>query len=891
MYQFTFPNAYSYVCFFLLLINVILGGKLYKTEGFSRNREHWILMLILLGSLCTVFDFLCVAFTYENNRILFFLLNAAFYITYSYTLFLLFQYTIKRYFNADVKHPKMVRFTAIPLEITVLLSILSYWTGWIFSVDENSVFSRGPYFYIYFFLGVSYILGVSILAIVYIIMHRGRTKFEPLSYAVPLIIGPIIQIALPGIPTTSMGLTVALIYIFMNNQENIIKHGTENLNLIAALSTEYESIHVANLDDETFFTIRSSSGMFDKNFDMERYDYTEITTKMVNAFVVPDDRKDFINFLKVDAMKERMSKQNRFTYRYAIMPDDSGKYIFEMLFVKANIEKDSNVLVVGTKCIDQILKLEREQGQYNAALLHDCKFFYEFDVSDGYIDGDFKSREKYNPLHGIKVQFPISYDEFNKIRMEQLEMDTDIAEDRVYWTQQGLFNAYKNGQRTVDFSYYSHTLDEYGHCTIILTEDLTDNHLHAVYIGKNVSTRIKREKKYQLQLEMALIQARKANAAKSEFLSRMSHDIRTPLHGIIGLLEINEAHSTDIELMNANRKKAKVAATHLISLVNDVLDMSKLEDDNVSLPKEPFNIFKVCVDVLTICGIRARENGIIFEHDDGKNIIYPYLIGSALHLKQILMNIINNGIKYNKKGGSIYVCSELVSYDGEMAAYEFIIKDTGIGMSQEFLSHIFEPFTQERNDARSRYQGSGMGMAIVKSLVDKMNGKISVESEEGVGTEFKVTIPFNVDHKPKIIAGNAEKKNISIKGMNLLVVEDNDLNQEIIQYILEDEGAVLTMASNGKEAVEIFMEKSAGTFDAILMDVMMPILDGYEATKQIRKLDQADASSIPIIAMTANAFEEDRRNAISSGMTDYVTKPININKLKSILAKVMDPNS
>lgn len=390
--------------------------------------------------------------------------------------------------------------------------------------------------------------------------------------------------------------------------------------------------------------------------------------------------------------------------------------------------------------------------------------------------------------------------------------------------------------------------------------------------------------------EAALEKAKRASQAKTEFLSRMSHDIRTPLNGIIGLLEINDKHGEDTALCAENRKKARIAADHLLSLINDVLDMSKLEDDNIELASEPINIIKIITETITICGIKAKENAITLIHDNGVRILYPNVYGSELHLKQIFVNILNNCVKYNKPNGTIYCNASIIESDDVNVTYRFEIEDTGIGMSPEYLRHIFEPFTQEKQDARSRYQGTGMGMAITKKLVEKMNGKIHVESTPGVGTKFTIELPFVIDHESSSENQVKDDEIKSIAGMNILIAEDNELNMEILDCILSDLGAHITKAENGKIAYDIFCEKPAGSFDAILMDVMMPVLDGYEATQKIRTSDKNDAQTIPIIAVTANAFAEDLQKAKKAGMNDHISKPIRTESLIKMLSNYFYQN-
>lgn len=392
------------------------------------------------------------------------------------------------------------------------------------------------------------------------------------------------------------------------------------------------------------------------------------------------------------------------------------------------------------------------------------------------------------------------------------------------------------------------------------------------------------------QLSVAVDQADRANAAKTSFLSRMSYDIRTPLNGIIGLLEIDAAHPEDTELVNANRDKMRVAADHLLSLINDILQMSKLESGEITLAHEPINLNQLSRDILTIIGQKAAESGITMEYDTTSDpVAVPWVYGSPLHLRQIFLNIYTNCIKYNKVGGK--VCSKVVCLGmaENTVTYRWIITDTGIGMSQEFLERIFDPFSQERTDARSVYHGTGLGMAIVKGLVEQMNGTIEISSEEGVGSTFVITLPFEVMENTGPVLQPKEGNEATIHGLRLLLAEDNELNAEIAQMLLEDEGAIVTIVADGRQAVEEFQNNPPGTFDAILMDVMMPVMDGLTATREIRALPRPDAKTIPIIAMTANAFAEDAQKCLEAGMTAHLAKPLEMKKAVAIMARCCRP--
>lgn len=419
---------------------------------------------------------------------------------------------------------------------------------------------------------------------------------------------------------------------------------------------------------------------------------------------------------------------------------------------------------------------------------------------------------------------------------------------------------------------------------IVQERDADGVAIKVLYTLRIINERKQREIAQNERLKEAAIAADAANLSKSAFLYNMSHDIRTPLNGIIGLLEIDKAHFDDEKLVRENHDKMLVAADHLLSLINDVLQMSKLEDGTVEIECVPTDLLDVSREVGTIIGVRTLEAGVTLEFGR-QELPERYIYGSALHLRQIFLNIYGNCIKYNRPGGKIITSLECVDNDGKNITYRWTVKDTGIGMDQEFINHIFEPFVQEDKDARSIYHGTGLGMAIVKKLIDRMGGNISVSSKKDVGSTFVITLPFRI--APKI----EEKKSLtaeneSIEGLNILLVEDNELNAEIAETILKDKGAAVTTVSNGAEAVNVFANSHNGAFDIILMDIMMPVMNGYEATRQIRQLDREDAKAVPIIAMTANTFKEDEQKCINAGMNAHIAKPIDVRALTDKIAEL-----
>ena len=396
-----------------------------------------------------------------------------------------------------------------------------------------------------------------------------------------------------------------------------------------------------------------------------------------------------------------------------------------------------------------------------------------------------------------------------------------------------------------------------------------------------------KDEKYKAALLIAAKKAEAANRAKTEFLQRMSHDIRTPINGICGMVEIADHYADDIEKQTEYREKVKMTSHLLLEMLNDVLDMSKLESDEVMLEEIPFNLSSICEEVLVVVEQMAAEQNIRITREE-KEMIHRNLIGSPGHVKRILMNLLSNAVKYNRENGSIYISSrELISEQQDMTTVEFVCRDTGIGMTDVFQKRIFEPFTQEYTGSRTKYAGTGLGMPITKKLVEKMGGTIAFESKEGEGTTFVIKIPFKIDPDADSREEQTEVSGKSIKGLHILLAEDNELNMEIAEFMLRNEGAIVTKAWNGQEAVEIFRKSEAGEFNVILMDIMMPVMNGYEAAKQIRFMDREDASVIPIIAMTANAFTEDRIRAKEVGMDEHIAKPVDAKLLVKVIHKLV----
>ena len=399
-----------------------------------------------------------------------------------------------------------------------------------------------------------------------------------------------------------------------------------------------------------------------------------------------------------------------------------------------------------------------------------------------------------------------------------------------------------------------------------------------------------KDEKYKAELLRAAKKAEAANEAKTEFLQRMSHDIRTPINGICGMINVADHYADNMEKQTECRAKIKKTSHLLLELINEVLDMSKLESDEVVLEDIPFNLNSIFEEILGVIEHMAAEQNIRIIWEE-KEVTHWNLIGSPVHVKRILMNILSNAVKYNKENGYVYIsCREIPSKQTAMTTLEFVCRDTGIGMTEAFQKRIFEPFAQEHAGSRTKFAGTGLGMPITKKLVEKMGGTISFESKEGTGTTFVIRIPFQIDADMKDRNETEEKTETSIQGLHVLLTEDNELNMEIAEFVLQNEGAVVTKAWNGQKAVDIFRKNRPGEFDVILMDIMMPVMNGYEAAKMIRSLDREDAKVIPIIAMTANAFTEDKMRAKEAGMDEHIAKPVDGKLLVKVINELVKRN-
>ena len=658
----------------------------------------------------------------------------------------------------------------------------------------------------------------------------------------------------------------------------LVKNDNRVQKTLSGLGKDYTAAYMINLETD-YFEVIINQETNNSAKQKKELTFTEYLDKYCDTYVIDKDCEAMKKELCKESLKKHFEVEDDFHFSFETIPNEIGQTCFQAHAVK-EYGKDGNYAVIGFRCINDILAREWEYQKELDQVYQMVR--KQLDIIAEAIPGGIKisnDDETYSFRYVSKqyaAMLGYTVDELMEASGGSIvgiahpdDLEKGIAEALKQY-EKGNHYEITYRMRCKDGTYKY--IEDHGHK--VRKEDGTIEHWNLI-LDKNELI----EKTIELESE------KKASLAKTAFLTRMSHDIRTPLNGIIGLLEIGEKHKNDHKLIDENRKKAMIAADHLLSLINDILELNKLGNEEIILNEEVVDVKKIIHEVKTITEMKAAEKGIAISME-AININHPYVMGSPLHIQQIAINIVTNAIKYNKIGGMVKCSIEEIPRNDEKAQYKIIVEDTGIGMHPDFLKNIYQPFTQESQDARSIYQGTGLGMSIVKNLVDRMGGTIKIQSEVGIGTKVEVFLSFKIaaiksDEKKKI----GITQNRDLTGIHVLLVEDNELNREIAKFILEDEHMIVTEAENGQEAIEIFSKSKQNTFDLILMDIMMPVLDGIEATKVIRSLDRRDAAKIPIFAMTANAFIEDQQKTKQAGMNEHISKPIDVAQLIDKIAK------
>ena len=650
--------------------------------------------------------------------------------------------------------------------------------------------------------------------------------------------------------------------------------------ILSGLSRDYTTAFVLNLDtDEYEFVFNQETNHAQKH--EEFIAFSDYVDAYASAFALPEFRAVMRRELDSNMIKKHFETEDEYHFSFETLPNAAGLSCFQAHIVK-EYEEGSHFAFLGFRSIDEIVQKERfykdALQKVNQALQH------QLDMITSALPGGVKISNddpeysfKYVSEHFAQM---LGYDTPEELMEASGGTIADLAHPDDL--EQGIVQALEQYNKA---DHYEITyrmkckngswkyIEDRGHK--ICKPDGVIEHWNLIL-----------DKNELVEKTIALESEKKANQSKSDFLSRMSHDMRTPLNGIIGLMDICMKHPEDRTLVDSSRLKARVAADHLLSLINDTLELSKLENEEAKLAKENFYLPKLLHEVETIAQMRADEECITIRFmDNPYSIPYPNLIGSSLHVKQIFLNLITNSIKYNRKNGSVDCCLKEEKESDERVLVDVTIKDTGIGMSEDFLKNIFQPFVQADQGARSQYKGTGLGMAIVKELLDRMGGTIEIDSVENQGTSIHVVIPFEIAEEPAVVQEMSELPKENLSGCRILLAEDNELNREIAVFLLKDEGISVTEVEDGRQALECFLKMPDGYYDAVLMDIMMPVMDGYQAAMAIRGSGKQDAEMIPIIAMTANAFAEDKRKTMEAGMNAHLSKPLNVPELMDTIRK------
>ena len=650
--------------------------------------------------------------------------------------------------------------------------------------------------------------------------------------------------------------------------------------ILSGLSRDYTTAFVLNLDtDEYEFVFNQKTNHAQKHEEFKAFsDYVDA---YASAFALPEFRDVMRRELDSNEIKKHFETEDEYHFSFETSPNAAGLSCFQAHIVK-EYEEGSHFAFLGFRSIDEIVQKERFYKDSLQKVNQELN--NQLDMITSALPGGVKISNddpeysfKYVSEHFAQM---LGYDTPEELMEASGGTIVDLAhpDDLEQGIAQALEQYSKADHYEITYRMKCKNgswkyIEDRGHK--IRKPDGVIEHWNLILDQNEL-----------VEKTIALESEKKANQSKSDFLSRMSHDMRTPLNGIIGLMDICMKHPEDRTLVDSSRLKARVAADHLLSLINDTLELSKLESEEAKLAKEDFYLPELIHEVETIAQMRADEECITIRFmDDPYSIPYPNLIGSSLHVKQIFLNLITNSIKYNRKNGSVDCYLKEEKESDERVLVDVTIKDTGIGMSEDFLKNIFQPFVQADQGARSQYKGTGLGMAIVKELLERMGGTIQIDSVENQGTTIHVVIPFEIAEESAAVQEMSELPKENLSGRRILLVEDNELNREIAAFLLKDEGISVTEAEDGQQALECFLKMPEGYYDAVLMDIMMPVMDGYQATRAIRGSGKKDAAMIPIIAMTANAFAEDKRKTMEAGMDAHLSKPINVPELMDTIRK------
>ncbi len=689
-----------------------------------------------------------------------------------------------------------------------------------------------------------------------------------------------------------------MITLLAQKQESLqqsLKELAREKKLLEALCTDYTAVLYCDLKADTLEVVKQDEVMYPnvekKLKEKEVYGYTHSIRYYYENYVIKDSAPEFLRKLSCAYLRKYLSHETRMTYRYQVKDNPAGWRYFEVQAVRMRWNEDTFRVVMGYRYIDDIVEDEerqkrrlekaleetRQSNEIISAISKNYQLIYRMDLKEDLYE-EITSEEDMYRLTGRRGKISVKFKKAREtmvaaefqLRMKEF-LDMETLPDRLADTEQ------------ISMEYMSTMNNWYEAQFIVKHRERSGEVTNVLYVVRQINAQKEQELEYQKQLMKAAEEARRANIAKTDFLRRMSHDVRTPINGIRGLIEIANHYPDDLARQAEYREKITEASDVLLELVNRVLDMNRLESGDFRLEYKPFNLRDLLKDIYNLMHMQAGECGLYFTESQTQ-IRHENLLGSPQHVQQIWMNIIENAIKYNRSGGSVMVSCREMSATREQAVFELVCVDTGRGMSEAFQKRLFEAFSQEERNARTNNMGTGLGLTIVKELVESMGGTIHFKSKINEGSSFSIVLPLDIDQF-NVYQTVQTEDTYPYEQIHVLLVEDNATNMEIAEFALQNKGVQVTRAWNGKEACELFRAAEPGTYDVILMDIMMPVMGGLEATRAIRDMKHPDAANIPIFAMTANAFVDDIEKSRLAGMNEHLIKPLEIDKILEKIRK------
>lgn len=687
----------------------------------------------------------------------------------------------------------------------------------------------------------------------------------------------------------------------LNTQQDM---SSEDMYVLKKLFTEYVSLYRLELNSGKYEILRLIENTNAKQIVGEEYrifaDYDEFTRRYAETFIPETEQEEFLDWHKCENLKKRIQEKGSLTYYYHSVSKDGKDSYYEAYAVKGKANGENFYIFLGYRNVDGILYKEKAiQEQLQKALdeaklsneiieaiARSYQYISRIDISKDWFE-EISNRAAENMNY--KKSGEVSSENRNTCKMFVAE---EYQEAFLKFTDITTLPVRMKNEETIVMEYQMKDGNWHKLRFIEKKRDKDGNLTHVLCAIRSISD----VKKKEQELLQQVAEARKDAALKSRFLSNMSHDIRTPINGIIGMTELADRYPDNPEIQKKCREKLVESARHLVSMVNDILDMNKLETEQFVENDIPFNLAAVLNRVNTDQQMQAGKKKIDYVVDWEKSELnHMYLTGNPVYIEKLLTVITDNAVKFTKPGGNVSVWCREISEDDERAVYEFGCSDNGIGMSEEFAGHAFEMFSQENKTSRTQYEGTGLGLAIAKKITERLGGTIKIKSKKGCGTTVIMTIPFKtgvqnlMQYTENVNTESTE--DIPLEGLHALIAEDNELNLEIAKFMLEEQGIRVECAADGKEAFEKFKESEPGYYDVIFMDIMMPYMNGWDATRKIRTLQRPDADKIPIIAMSANAFAEDIINSHIAGMNWHLTKPVDADKLMTALKECIRKNN